>query len=246
MHIIRKTQNEISINLIGMLQVLLKKSFFIVLCGLVVGIVSYGVAKMTIEPQYTARITLYVNNFSGHDGNTSITTGDLSASAKLVDTYGAIITSNSVMNKVMDRSGAKKSRESIVSSITISSINDTEVFCILVRDTNPEQASQIANAIADIAPKEIKEIVEGSSAKVIDRAEIPDRPSSPDYKKYMKIGLALGILISSMVLLMLAMMDTDIISEEDLTEWDIPVLGVIPEFTEARRIERKEINSRKG
>ncbi|MCI6731562.1 MAG: Wzz/FepE/Etk N-terminal domain-containing protein [Lachnospiraceae bacterium] len=246
MQIIKKTQNEIRINLIEIFKILLKKSYVIVVCGLAVGVAFYGVAKMTIEPQYTAKITLYVNNFSGNDGNTSITTGDLSASAKLVDTYSAIITSNSVMNKVVKQSGVKKSKEAIAPCITISSINNTEVFCILVQDTNPEQAVQIANAIADIAPKEIKEIVEGSSVKVIDRAEIPDRPSSPDYKKYMKIGLALGILISSIILFMLAMMDTNIKSEEDLSAWDIPILGVIPEFSEEIRLEQKANNSRKG
>lgn len=45
-------------------------------------------------------------------------------------------------------------------------VNSTEVFSIDVTSPDPQEAELIANAIADILPDRIADIVEGSSVKI--------------------------------------------------------------------------------
>ena len=114
-------------------------------------------------------------------------------------------------------------------------MNDTEAFRVTVMNEDPKAAARIANAIADIAPTQIPTIVDGSSVKVIDYASIPTDIAKPNYRKFTLIGIMLGLCISMLVILLREIMDTTIKSESDLEEWNLPTLGVVPDFAEAKK-----------
>ena len=52
--------------------------------------------------------------------------------------------------------------------ITASAVNGTEIFEIVVTNPDNQKAELIANTIADVLPKKIANIVEGSSVRIVD------------------------------------------------------------------------------
>ena len=119
--------------------------------------------------------------------------------------------------------------------ITTSSLNDTEVFRVFVQNPDPRAAARIANAIAEVAPDQIADIVEGSSVKIVDYAEIPTKIASPNYRRNAVIGMMMGMVLSAAVIVFRAMLDTSIRSEADFSQWEYPILSTIPDLDEARK-----------
>jgi capsular polysaccharide biosynthesis protein len=99
----------------------------------------------------------------------------------------------------------------------------------------------IANAIAKVAPDVIAEIIEGSSAKIIDHARLPKEQSSPNYLMSALIGAVVGAILAVAVILIRHMMDTCIHNEEELEKiCSVPVLGLIPDLTaDAKAVGKK-------
>lgn len=231
MHAIRKKDNELQISIAGLFRMLWKKRKAVLSGAIAGGLLTFLVVQFLIAPKYEAYITLYVNNFSTEDTSKSISTNDLTASAKLVDTYAAIISSNAVLKRVVKDINTEYTPNELREKITVSAINNTEVFRIIVEDRNPETAAEIANAIAEVSPDKITDIVEGSSVKIIDKAEIPTESSSASAVKMMLVGLILGFLLSAAGIAVYDFWNQEIETVLDFENMSYPVLGVIPELS---------------
>lgn len=235
MQIVRKQQRKIEVDLFAVIQLLWKRKWGIITSGLVSAILMLVVTVLFITPLYSASVTLYANNSSSSDINTSITSQDINASVQLVDTYAAIILSDPVLDQVIELNGLEITGQELLECIEITSVNNTEVFKITVEYSSPGMAANIANSIANIAPIKIADIVEGCSVKIVSNAKVPTDKSFPSNKMALVIGMVLGVVISILTVFITALLDTRIKSESDLQEWDYPVLGVIPSFSEAEK-----------
>lgn len=235
MPIVRRDHKGIEINMLAVLKMLWKRKWIILLSGVVIASLAYLVTVIFITPEYVTSATLYANNSNSTDGTTSISTSQLSASARLVDTYAAIILSDPVLDQVIQDNNLNTTASALANRITISSVNETEVFKITVKYPSAKEAAQIANSISDIAPEKIGEIVDGCSIKLVNYAKVPAGSTSPNYNNNIKIGFLFGILLSAMMIFIVAVVDTRVKGETDLNEWEYPVLGVIPSFDAAEK-----------
>ncbi|MGN1014145.1 MAG: YveK family protein [Butyricicoccus sp.] len=236
MQIVKRHADKVEINLFALIRLLWKKMLILLLCGLLCATAFFGGVKLFKVPQYTATSMLYVNNTNYTDAVTTISASDLTASAQLVNTCSVIITSDAVLHSAAQKLDGDWSTEALAEKISVSAVNNTEMFQISVVDSNPMQAAQIAQAVTEVASSRIANIVEGSSVKTIVSATIPTEPSSPNYMKYTAVGFLLGFLLSAFVIVLRALMDNRIKQEADLEEKQYPVLGSIPEFAAAERI----------
>lgn len=227
--------DEVVINLWEVVKLMLSKAPAIICCTLAFGLITYAGAFFLLTPQYEANVTLYVNNKTSVESTTTVTTSDLNASIQLVDTYAAFITSKTMMKEVIEAADVDIEVKELQEKVTTSTVNDTEVFKVTVMDSDPKAAARIANAIADIAPDRISEIVEGSSVKVVDYADIPEEIASPHYLRLTAIGMILGCMLSAAVVFIRALLDTTIQSEADFAQWSYPILSTIPDLDEARK-----------
>lgn len=232
---IQNDADVVEIDVLKLLRTLFSKLHVILFCGLLFGVLAYAVVYFLVTPKYMASTMLYVNNASTRDGTTTISQSDLTASSHLVDTYSAIITSDSFLKKVIEDADVDIEIEELAELLETESVNDTEVFKVSVMHEDPKAAARIANAIADIAPSQISAIVDGSSVKVVDYASIPTEITKPGYRKVALLGLVFGLFISIIVIILRDIMDTTIKSESDLEEWNLPILGVVPDFAETKK-----------
>jgi len=79
---------------------------------------------------------------------------------------------------------------------------------------------------------EIKEAIQPEDARAIDRALIPDRPTSPKPARNILLGILGGLFLGSAAAVALEMMNTKVRTDEDLQSvtGGLPVLGAIPKI----------------
>lgn len=184
-----------------------------------------------VTPTYQAKISIYVNNSRGAQEMDSLSSADLSAAQRLVNTYVSITKSNRVLEKVVEELDGEYTVGQLYNSITASQMSDTEIFSVYVVYTDPVEAARIANAIAKVAPGEIANLIEGTSAKVIDTAKVPTKRHSPNYSRRILFGAVAGAFLALVLLTVQYLSDTRIKDENDLINmFNIPILGRIPDF----------------
>lgn len=222
---------ELEIDLRKIFSMLKKKIIYIVIIGLIGGAIAGCFTNFFIEPQYTANVKLYVNSNNDNlvSSNGSISSSEIDASQKLVNTYIVVVKSNTFLEKVSDELGGTISTGTIKSMISASQIDETLAFQVNVTNHDPQLAAQIANIIAETCPSEIVRVLKVGGVEIIDYAKVPTSPSSPNIKKNIMIGFLAALAVSFAFFFIKELFNTSISSEADLSrEFNIPVLGTIP------------------
>ncbi|MDO5331781.1 MAG: Wzz/FepE/Etk N-terminal domain-containing protein, partial [Bacillota bacterium] len=240
-----KMQNKDSdvyeIDILEIIVMLLKKWWLILLAGIICAAAAFGYTYIFVTPMYKTSVMLYVNNTSISVGSAKLnmSSADLDASQKLVNTYGVILSANLTMQDIAD---ALKENPNLHSTynykqlrgmISSSSANDTEIMRVTVTGADYDDIVEIANTVAEVLPKRISRIVDGTSVTIVDLAEYPTAASSPSYSKNTLVGFAAGAIIAVAAILIYNLFINDTIDSED---WirntfaeNLPVLAVIPE-----------------
>jgi capsular polysaccharide biosynthesis protein len=231
---IQNRQNNVEeIDLMELARALWKKAWLLVLCAVLGAALAFGYTYNFVTPLYKASVTIYVNNGTEQvvGGGDYISASNLATSQKLVTTYVNILQSNKVLNKVIKQAKLDIQPETLRKMMTADSVNDTEMFEVSISSPYPELSAQLVNVIAKVAPDEIAEIVEGSSTKIIDYAEVPEKPYTPSYQKNVMMGFLLGFVLAAAYVCLATLLDKRIRTEDDLEQlFHLPVLGVIPDF----------------
>ena len=231
-----KRENEfIEIDLGRIFKAILNRSWMVAAVSVVAAVMAFAYTFFFVTPMYKSAAMFYVNNssFSVGDASLSLTTGDISASRNLVKSYIVILNTRSTLNDVIDYAGVNRSYSQVKSMIAAASVDETEIFQVVVTSPDPYEAERIANAITYILPKRIANIIDGTSAKVVDTAVVPSGPSSPSYTSNVIIGFLLGLALSVGVVVIKEIFDITIRSEEDVARsCSYPILTAVPDMTE--------------
>ena len=148
----------------------------------------------------------------------------------MIDTYAVIIKSNLVLNDVIQRMGLDMTYSQLADSITVGSVNSTQIMAITVTNENPGLAGKIAQTIAEVAPDVIVEKVEAGSCKAVSDVEIGTTPVYPQTRKTMLLCALAGMVAACALLVVNHLLHNYIVDDEDVQKkLDLPVLGFIPE-----------------
>ncbi len=222
---------EIEINTRELLFTYLRKWWVIVLFFALGAAVAFVLTLNFVTPTYRADISIYVNNDRGLESKDYLSSADISAAQRLVNTYVTIAKSDQVLEKISEELDWEYTADELASMITAKQLNETEIFRMYVTHSDPEEAARIANVAAEVAPTIISEIIDGTSARVIDTAKVPTSRYSPSYSKYAMVGGGVGALLAIVILAILCINDTRIKDENDLMDlFDLPILGRVPDF----------------
>ena len=207
-------------------------SILLIIIISLIGMATFGgFTYCFVNPRYTATAKLYVYNEKNDERY--ITTGDLTVSKSLVDTYLIIIRSDPVLEQVADKlhgTYPELTAKKISNMLTGSAINETEAFYISATSKNRQMAADIVNEIVEIVPDEIIRIVKAASVEVIEEAKVPD---IDDYDwpiaRNAFIGFAFGFILSCGYVLLANSMDITVYGRNEIVNnFKIPVIGIIP------------------
>ena len=227
-------EEDLEIDILKLIKALWRKAWLIVISAVLCGGLVLGATYFWVEPLYESKAQMYVNNssLSFDSAALSLTSGDISAAKSLVETYIVILQSRQVLTEIISKAELDLTYEELSKMITAESVSSTEVFEVVVTDTDPYRAEKIANTIAGILPEKISSIVEGSSVRIVDYAVIPAEKSSPSLIKNSLVGALIGFLLCASMIIALELSDTIIRDDNYLiTNYEeIPLLAIIPDM----------------
>lgn len=221
-----------------MLLLLLHKLWFIISALLISGSATCLISKYVLTPQYSSYTTVYVNNRGEEDVNTrdaknhKANLNDLQASQTLLNTYIAVLQSDSVMEKIKIKLQNSCTAEELLQAFNVSQIKDddikksfsmaavdnTEVLKITATTGSPEISAKICNIIAEIAPDFLTRIVGAGSVEIIDLAQVNSIPSSPKILKNTFIGMICGMIVAIFIIFLVDSCDNKIKDPKSLSK----------------------------
>lgn len=219
-----ENNDEIEIDLREVFHVLWHKLWALILF-LVVGACIAGAATMLMTPKYQATSTIYM--FSKETDLSSLTS--LQIGSQLTADYEKLATSRPVVEKVIQQLGLDMTYEEFVSMIQINNPTDTHMLTVTVTSTDPQQAADISNTLADALSDRVEEIIDTDRPNMVEEAVVPQNASSPSLKKNIMIGAVLGFVLVAAVILVQYFLDDTIQTEEDVTKYlGLNTLASIP------------------
>lgn len=219
---------EISIK--DLLRLLHKNLLLIIICAAIGLTGTFVVVNFFVKPVYISTVKLYVYT-KGDDQNSSNynNLNDLNYIQKIVNTYIEMLRTSNFYKDVIDQCNLSYSIKDLKKMVDFTVLNDTEVIQVSVSSNSPEDSKKIADTITSLAPHTISSIKETSLLRVVESANFPDTPSSPNKLLDSGIGFILGIVIAICIAIYRNMFDVRIKNEDDLSlRYNVPILGAIP------------------
>lgn len=158
---------------------------------------------------YSSETTIYVLKTQEDNANLNPNAvyQDLLASDLLVKDYQEIVKSSIIIQMVREELQDEiptlrdATIQQIKDSISVTVRPGTRLIVIGVEQNNPDDASAIANKIAEVFQTKSLELLKINNISIIDRATAPTKPDSPQPLRNMAVSLMAGI-VSAIVLIL--------------------------------------------
>jgi capsular polysaccharide biosynthesis protein len=173
---------------------------------------------------------------------------DLNLGTSLSSDYEELLKTRPVILAVIKELGLEDTYDydALCSMISISTIDGTRILKIVVTSTDPEEAEQIANCLAEKGIEYLPEVMETSEPNMAEQAIVPTRKSSPSITKNAIMGGMLAAVLYMAVLVVLFLLDDTIKDAEDVEKFlGMMPMSVIPEGYMGETGGKKK-NRRKG
>ncbi|HFU9469394.1 TPA: Wzz/FepE/Etk N-terminal domain-containing protein [Streptococcus agalactiae] len=217
---------EVEINIFNLFKKLWKKKFLITFVAIAFATAGLFYSLFIVTPQYTSSTRIYVIT-----PNNSITAQDLQAGSFLANDYKEIITSTDVLEKVISSEKLNYPSSQLLQKITVSILKDTRVISISVEDANPKISQKLANSVREAAVSKIKAVTQVEDITTLEKGNLPKAPSSPNIKKNVLIGFIVGAGLSTIVLVIMGILDDRVNTEEDIEKvLGLTSLGIVPDL----------------
>lgn len=222
----KKGARGLEVNVGELLTVLVNKWWIISLSAMAAAAVFFFGTKLFVVPEYESVTKIFV--LSQENGN-YLTSTDLQLSSYLTKDYAELIKSRTVAEEVIEQLQLDVTPESLMGMVYVQIKSDTRVVAIVVRNSDPKLAQELANAIRVVSARQIVDVMGVEAVNVVDEANLPVSPSSPNLTKNVLMGCAWGFLIAVALILLLHLMDDTIKTVDDVEKYlELTVLASIP------------------
>lgn len=229
-----ENRDFVEIDIFELIYVLKRKWYIILVCVIVSMTLAYTTTKYYIQPVYSAEATLFLGKEKDKIGSLSLT--DLQASNQLIIDYREIIKSKLVTKAVMEQLELKMDYNQFISNTEVTTIKDSRIFKIKFESEDPEFATRVVNELAQIIVKMAADIVEVKNVKIIDLAEKPKAPVSPNLNTNVGIAGILGLMVSVFGIFLIEYLNSTFKKPTDIERnLGLNVLGSIPNFWTKRK-----------
>lgn len=225
--VIANDESEIEIDLVELFYYYRTKWIPIIITFLIGIILAGGITKYLITPRYQAQSKLYVVSASN---DSVVDLADLNIGTALSKDYEKLLYIRPIVNEIIEEKKLPYTYEELVDMITVASIDETRILTITVESINPQEAQDIANAMADKTVAYLPKLMETDAPNIAERAIFPELPSSPNLIKNMLIGGVAGLFIALAFFTVIFLMDDTLQSAEEVEKaFGVMPLTVIPE-----------------
>ncbi|MBF4599896.1 polysaccharide biosynthesis tyrosine autokinase [Frigoribacterium sp. VKM Ac-1396] len=215
---------------------ILRKGWIFIAALTLAGIAAGALASILATPTYVSSTRLFVSV----QAQDSSTTGDAvqgsSAAQQKVRSYVDVVTSDAVLDPVIDQLGLDTTAAQLATGITAESPLNTVLINITVTDTDAQRAADVANAVGasltDVVVNELETPADGGASLVkiatIVPGSVASAPATPRTALNLGVGLLIGLALGVGAAVLRSTLDTRIHGSHDVEMvTDAPIVGGI-------------------
>ena len=212
---------------------ILRKKWLLVTVMTALGIGAGFVPVMLMPPTYEANTQLYVSVRSEVG-----TTGDLmqgnSFAREVVSSYADVVGTSVVLQPVIDELELDTTVSELAEKVQASTPEESVLIDIAAEDTDPGQASAIAEAVGESLKQAVQDRLEPARADgessisltTTQQALTDEDPVSPRAELLLPLGLLVGLFAGLGLAILTAVLDTRVHSVRDIKQITaVPVVG---------------------
>ncbi|MCI4658232.1 polysaccharide biosynthesis tyrosine autokinase [Cryobacterium zhongshanensis] len=212
----------------------LRKSWVLIVLLLLVGLAAAAMYSLTTTPQYSASSKVFVSTQGGGTSQ-ELAQGNTFTVAR-VKTYADLVATPIVLLPVIGSLGLNMTSVDLAKQVTASAPLDTSIIEIIVLDTDPVRAADIANAASQSLTAVVQSIETPDAANAVSpvkltraqEATVPDKPVSPNVLLNIALGGLIGLALGIGLAVLRETMETRIRNERDVEQvTDVAILGGI-------------------
>ncbi len=224
---------EESIRIEEIINILLKRWKMILsitlLATLTAGIVSFFV----IAPKYEASTKVFIGKEKTDSKDQNYNNSDIQMYQQLLKTYAEVIKTNALVEKAINAEGFDLISKDVLNDLTVTPAANTQILEIKYISKDRNLSKEVLDSITNQFIKTSTELIPNGNVKIVEPAELPENPASPNKKLNIAIAFLLGLMISVGLAFLLEFLDNTFKSKDQLEQiLGIPVIGAIPEDLE--------------
>lgn len=206
---------------------LLHKLWLIMLVGIFGAALAGSYSEYLVTPVYSSTAKLYVIN--REYGEDVVTWSDVQTGAVLAQDFMILVKSRPVTEEVIQQLGLDMDPEALAGMVSVDVPMDSRVMDITATHPDRLTAKLIVDAVAEISSQQLVNVMGMDKVNIVEEGNIPFYPSSPDVMRNAVLGGFLGIVVTSLIILLVYILNDSIKTSEDIEKYlGITTLGIIP------------------
>ena len=170
-------QQEVEIDLLELLSYFRAFALWIA-AGFIIGALIAGLfTKFAITPRYTATAKMYMVSSSSQS---VVDLTDLNIGQSISKDYVELLKTRPIIEGVIEEQGLTYTYDQFLSMVSLSVVADTRIINIKVTSTDPKEAMNMANALAEKGVKELPKVMETPEPHIAEYAIVTVQKSSPN------------------------------------------------------------------
>ena len=203
----------------------MSKIWIIIAVVLVCAAIAGNVTYFLIDSTYTATSRIYLLPRETE----SLSQADLQIGTQMTNDAAKLAKSKSVVDPVIQDLQLELSYDELVHLISVENPTDTRLIDISVKNSDPQTAADISNALANSLCEQVAEIMKTDRPTIAEQASAPAKPSAPSMAKNVVIAALLGFLASAAIVVFNFIRDDTIKTQEDVVKYlQLNTLAAIP------------------
>lgn len=217
-------QDEIEIDLKDLFFEMLGHWKMIVASTFLAAATALVVSRFIMVPQYESTAALYVLS------NSITSLADIQIGSNLTNDYMVVVKGRPVLEQVIKNLELEEKYQELDSKIELNNPTDSRILEIIVTDTDPGRAKEIADEMASVASDYISIKMDQSAPTTIQNGYADGNPVSPHVGRNTMVGALAGFLLAAMVVTVFYLLNDTIMTAEDVErKLEMNLLGSLPE-----------------
>lgn len=218
--------DELEIDLGELFKALKKNILLIVVISILCALVGFVSSMFLINKKYSSEATIYITPKVTEQG--IIDYNSIQTNSRMVNNYMEILKGETILAKVADQVGLDSYTE-VLSTLTVTNPEDTELISVSSETTDPELSQQIVSLVISTFTEDMMDILNLNNVTIINDAKVNENPVSPSVPKYTVLGLAAGLVISCGYVFIAFLFDKRLRTREEAENFlGVPVLATVP------------------